>query len=245
MNRVQTTSAAVSSKSGLPLTSISVIIPAYNDETTVGRLIDDVDCLLNEICTDYEIVCINDGSKDNTLSVLQQRAARLKNIRVINHPVNQGFGKTIRELYLTGCKDLIFSLPGDYQFAPKEMLTMAHGLKDHDFVIGLRVKRNDPPRRKLQSHIYNLMLRLFYGVRFKDVNSIKLFKREILQYFTLESMTPFVDAELCIKAYKAGFAVVELPIEHLPRLSQGASGGKISVITDTFGDLIKMAPRIR
>jgi len=245
MNRVQTTSAAVSSKSGLPLTSISVIIPAYNDETTVGRLIDDVDCLLNEICTDYEIVCINDGSKDNTLTVLQQRAARLKNIRVINHPVNQGFGKTIRELYLSGCKDLIFSLPGDYQFAPKELLKMAHGLKDNDFVIGLRVKRNDPQRRKLQSHVYNLMLRLFYGVRFKDVNSIKLFKREILQYFTLESMTPFVDAELCIKAYKAGFAVVELPIDHLPRLSQGASGGKISVITDTFGDLIKMAPRIR
>lgn len=245
MNRLQSTSAAVSSKSGLPLSSISVIIPAYNDETTVGRLIDDVDCLLKEICTEYEILCINDGSKDNTLAVLEQRAAKFKNIRIINHPRNQGFGRTIRELYLNGKKELIFSLPGDYQFAPKELLTMAHGLKQHDFVIGLRVKRNDPARRKFQSHIYNLMLRLFYGVRFKDVNSIKLFKREILEYFTLESMTPFVDAELCIKAYKAGFAIVEVPIEHLPRLSQGASGGKLSVISDTFGDLIRMSPRIR
>jgi glycosyltransferase involved in cell wall biosynthesis len=244
MNRLQTSNTAVTNKSGLPISSISVVIPAYNDETTVGRLIDDVDCLLQEVSTDYEIVCINDGSKDNTLGVLEERAKRLKNIRIVNHPVNKGYGKTIRELYMIGEKDLVFSLPGDYQFAPKELLTMAHGLRNNDLVIGLRVVRNDPPRRKLQSHIYNLMLRLFYGVTFKDVNSIKLFKREILEHFPLESETPFVDAELCIRAHKVGFNVVELPIEHLPRLSQGASGGKISVITDTFGDLIRMSRRI-
>jgi len=121
---------------------------------------------------------------------------------------------------------------------------MAHGLKTHDFVIGLRVVRNDPPRRKMQSAIYNLMLRLFHGVAFKDVNSIKLFKREILEHITLESETPFVDAELCIRAHKAGFRVIEVPIEHLPRLSQGASGGKLSVITETFGDLIGMSSKI-
>ena len=71
------------------------------------------------------------------------------------------------------------------------------------------------------------MLRMFYGVKYKDVNSIKLFKREILEHFPLESQTAFVDAELCIRAHKAGFSVVELAIEHLPRLSQGASGGKL------------------
>ena len=244
MNRLQSNRATAQPASALPITSITVVIPAYNDETTVGRLIDDVDCLLKEICSDYEIVCLNDGSKDNTLAVLEDCAARHANVRVVNHPVNQGYGRTIRELYLCGSKDLVFSLPGDYQFAPKELLTMAEGLRTNDFVIGLRVKRNDPPRRKMQSHIYNLMLRTFYGARFKDVNSIKLFKREILKRITLESMTPFVDAELCIRAHKAGFRVVELPIEHLPRLSQGASGGKISVITETFGDLIKMSSRI-
>jgi glycosyltransferase involved in cell wall biosynthesis len=244
MNRVQASHSATRQRSALPITSITVVIPAYNDETTVGRLVDDVDCLLQELCTDYEIVCVNDGSKDNTLAVLEQKAAQIKNMRVINHPVNQGYGRTIRELYLCGSKDFVFSLPGDYQFAPKELLTMAQGLNDHDFVIGLRVKRNDPSRRKMQSHVYNLMLRLFYGISFKDVNSIKLFRREILNYFPLESETPFVDAELCIRTHKAGFSVVELPIEHLPRLSQGASGGKLSVITETFGDLMRMSKYI-
>lgn len=238
------TSSIAATRAGLPISSISVVIPAYNDSSTVARLIDDADCLLKEICTEYEIICINDGSHDDTLTVLEQKSMRMKNLKVINHPTNQGFGRTIRELYLKGSKDLIFSLPGDYQFAPKELLTMVHGLKAHDFVIGWRVKRNDPPRRKLQSAIYNLMLRIFYGVSFKDVNSIKLFKREILDHFALESETAFVDAELCIRAHKAGFELVEIPIEHLPRTTPGASGGKLSVIARTFGDLIFMSRRI-
>src|SRR5271154_2980198 len=208
------------------LTSISVIIPAYNDETTVGRLIEDTRSLLADICQDYEIVTINDGSRDGTLKVLQAQMAKDNRIRVINHEANRGYGETIRELYFAGQKDLIFSLPGDYQYAPKELLAMAEGLRDYHFVIGLRVERNDPWRRKLQSKVYNLLLRTLYGHRHKDVNSIKLFKREILKEINLQSHTAFVDAELCIKAEKAGFRVVEIPIEHLPRLSQGASGGK-------------------
>ncbi len=222
------------------LNSLSLIIPAYGDEETIGRLIADSDALLSQICADHEIVVVNDGSKDDTLRVILEAAAKYPKVRVINHEVNKGFGATIRELYLSGTKELIFSLPGDYQYAPKELLKMAEGLKTHDFVIGLRVHRNDPPRRKMQSKVYNLMLRTFYGHKHKDVNSIKLFKRSILEKIKLLSHSPFVDAELCIRAERAGFKVVEIPIEHLPRLTQGASGGKLSVILDTFGDLVRM-----
>lgn len=222
------------------LTSISLVIPAYNDETTAGRLITDSVTLLERICPDYEIIVTNDGSKDNTLSILRDLASANPRIRVINHVVNLGYGSTIRELYLAGKKDLIFSLPGDYQYAPKELLLMAEGLHNYDFVIGLRVHRNDPWRRKLQSKVYNLTLRVLYGHKHKDVNSIKLFRRSILDKVALRSQTAFVDAELCIRAEKAGFKVVEIPIEHLPRLSQGASGGKLSVISETFTDLVTM-----
>lgn len=222
------------------LTSISLVIPAYNDETTVGRLITDSVTLLERICPDYEIIVTNDGSKDSTLSILRDMASANSRIHVINHVVNLGYGSTIRELYLAGKKDLIFSLPGDYQYAPKELLLMAEGLHNYDFVIGLRVHRNDPWRRKLQSKVYNLTLRVLYGHKHKDVNSIKLFRRSILDKVALRSQTAFVDAELCIRAEKAGFKVVEIPIEHLPRLSQGASGGKLSVISETFTDLVTM-----
>lgn len=244
MNPTQTCCSGEPCCSKPPVQSISVVIPAYNDETTIARLVQDTDCLLKEVSSDYEIVLINDGSRDGTLAVLQDLANKNKNVRVINHEQNQGYGRTIKELYLSGSKELVFSLPGDYQFAPKELLTMAKGLHTHDFVIGHRIKRNDPPRRKLQSAIYNMMLRIFYGCSYKDVNSIKLFRKEILNRITLESDTPFVDAELCIRARKAGFKVIEIPIEHLPRLSQGASGGKFSVIWETFSDLISMSSRI-
>ena len=116
----------------------------------------------------------------------------------------------------------------------------ANGLQDHDFVIGLRIHRNDPWRRKLQSAVYNFMLRIIHGHKHKDVNSIKLYKRKILDNIQLKSETAFVDAEFCIKAEKARFRIIEIPINHLPRVSQGASGGKLSVILQTFIDLIKM-----
>jgi glycosyltransferase involved in cell wall biosynthesis len=217
-----------------------LIIPAYNDETTVGKLISDSEKVLQKFCPDYEIIVTNDGSKDGTLAVLKNCAEENPRIRIINHEVNQGYGATIRELYRSGSKDLIFSLPGDYQYAPKELLVMSQGLRNHDFVIGLRLHRSDPWRRKLQSHVYNLMLRMIYGHRHKDVNSIKLFRRSILERVDLHSQSAFVDAELCIRAEKRGYKVVEIPIEHLPRLSQGASGGKISVISQTFKDLVMM-----
>jgi len=242
MNNTQLQSRfGTQTKPKVALSSVSLIIPAYNDEETVGRLIDDGEALLSEVCADYEIIVVNDGSKDRTLDVIQARCDVNPKVKLINHPVNKGFGFTIRELYLAGSKEFIFSLPGDYQYAPKELLAMAEGLKTHDFVIGLRVNRNDPPRRKMQSKVYNLMLRTFYGHRHKDVNSIKLFRKEILERITLQSYTPFVDAELCIRAERAGFKVIELPIEHLPRTTQGASGGKFSVIWETFSDLIKMS----
>jgi glycosyltransferase involved in cell wall biosynthesis len=226
------------------LTSLSVIIPAYNDETTVAQLISDVDSMLAEFCNDYEIIAINDGSKDNTLRVLRDTEQRIPALKVINHEVNQGFGATIRELYLAGTKEFVFSLPGDYQYAPKELLTMARALDRFDLVIGLRAKRNDPVRRRLQSDIYNFLLRVVYGINFTDVNSIKLFRKSILEHIPLKSLTPFVDAELVVRAHRAGYKVIEVPIEHLPRMSQGASGGKFSVIYETFSDMLKMRSQI-
>src|ERR1700721_2676895 len=161
------------------LKSLSLIIPAYNDESTIGRLIADSIEVLNIVCPDYEIVVTNDGSKDNTLAIVQDWARKNDKIRVINHEVNQGFGLTIKELYYAAQKNAVISLPGDYQYSPKELVKMANGLTNYDFIIGLRVKRNDPWRRKLQSAIYNLMLRIIYGHKHKDVNSIKLYKRDI------------------------------------------------------------------
>ncbi len=222
------------------LDSVSLIIPAYNDQDTIGRLLRDSGDLLSKITNSYEIIVCNDGSKDATLDRIKEEALLNPNITVIDHKTNKGFGKTIRELYMAGNKEFIFSLPGDYQYAPREILKMAQGLKDHDFVIGWRIQRNDPPRRKMQSAVYNMMLRIFYGNKNKDVNSIKLFKKDVMDCIKLQSYSPFVDAELCIRAQRAGFKLIEIPIEHLPRLTQGASGGKFSVIWETFSDLVGM-----
>ncbi|MDR3617276.1 MAG: glycosyltransferase family 2 protein [Candidatus Obscuribacterales bacterium] len=222
------------------LYSLSLVIPAYNDEVTIERLVTDANEVLKDCCVDYEIIVCNDGSRDNTAAILEKLASENSRLKIIHHVVNQGFGRTIRELYFAGKKELIFSLPGDYQYSPREVHTMATGLSKGDLIIGLRVNRRDPVRRKIQSIIYNAMLRIFYGSNLQDVNSIKLFKRVVLENIQLLAKTAFVDAELCLRAQRAGFKVLEIPINHLPRQAQGASGGKISVISETFRELVTM-----
>lgn len=110
--------AAVQRRSGnrqaVKLKSVSLVIPAYNDETTVGKLILEADRLLKQSTPDYEIVVCNDGSSDGTLALLKRLAADNANIKLINHEVNRGFGETIKELYYAGSKELVFSLPGDF-----------------------------------------------------------------------------------------------------------------------------------
>ena len=78
------------------LSSLSLVIPAYNDEQTIGRLLSDASRLLPSICDSFEIVVCNDGSSDGTLQVIKDMAAEDSNIHLINHPTNKGFGATIR-----------------------------------------------------------------------------------------------------------------------------------------------------
>jgi glycosyltransferase involved in cell wall biosynthesis len=83
MNKTDRYAATMStSKCDLATSSLSLIIPAYNDETTITQLIKDADCLLKERCQDYEIICVNDGSKDNTLQVLRALEASVPALKV-------------------------------------------------------------------------------------------------------------------------------------------------------------------
>ncbi|MBC7262825.1 MAG: glycosyltransferase family 2 protein [Chloroflexi bacterium] len=224
--------------------SISIIIPAYNDEGTVAGVVGEAVDVASHLVSDYEIFVINDGSRDDTGKVLEQLKLTTPNLRVAHHEVNRGFGATIRELYLGACKEFVFSSPGDGQIRPGELRKLWPYRHDYDLIIGQRQIRNDPWQRRFQSLVYNMLIRLLYGVTIRDVNSVKLFRRSFVAGIILESTTPFVDAELCIRVAKQGGRLGVIPIEHKPREYGRGSGGKFSVIWETFRDAIIMWPRL-
>lgn len=224
--------------------SISIIIPAYNDARTIRSLLDEAVSVVKKITDDYEIIVTDDGSSDNTADIVKSAAAENSRILLRRHEKNMGFGITIKEMYGCASKDLVFSCPGDGQIAVDQIFKMLPALNGNDLIIGWRVKRMDNFKRNVQTNTYNFLLRTLYGLYTHDVNSVKLFKKKnIMSGIELESDSPFVDAEICIKAIYRGLKVKEVPIEHRRRTHYGASGGKLKIIMPTVMDLITKYPR--
>lgn len=219
--------------------SLSVVIPAYNDEQTIGLVIGEADAIAKTIAEDYEILVIDDGSADGTRQVVATIALTNDKVKLRTHPQNLGYGATIKELYLTATKDLVFSCPGDGQIPPAQLLKMIPALRNFDLVVGYRKKRMDGIIRGIQTAVYNTLVRCLYRIDTRDINSVKLFRKKIMNGTTFLSDSPFIDAELCIRARKMGFRVGEVVIEHLPRKFNRNHGGKSSIILSTILDVIK------
>ena len=224
---------------------ISVVIPAYNDQATIETVVSEAIEVVSGLATDYEIFVVNDASRDDTGALLNRLAQADKAIRVVHHETNRGYGATIAELYMGAKGNLVFSTPGDRQLRPRELLKMLPVIRSFDIVIGRRKERQDPFIRKVYSFIYNSLIRILYGLKVQDINSIKLIKRKVLEHIHFEVTSAFTDAELCIRAARLGYKVGEVNVEHLARAYGEASGGKFNIMWDTFVDSIRMWKRLR
>lgn len=225
--------------------SISIVIPAYNDAQSIQKVIEESLAAARSITDDYEICVLDDGSRDETWQILTKMGAQCRQLVCLRHGRNEGYGKTIKELFYKASKDLIFSCPGDGQIPPGEVLKMIQHIEDIDVIIGRRTTRLDNLKRNIQTKTYNFLIRAMYGVKIYDVNSVKLYRRKLLQDVPLECKTPFIDAELCIRAVYARKKIKEVPIGHRSRLHKGASGGKLKIILPTFMDLILHRPELK
>lgn len=219
------------------LSSLSILIPAYNDAQTIESLVFESISQGEKVASDVEIVVINDASSDNTRKILDSLGKKYSQVVVKHHTRNQGYGGTIKELYYVGRSEWIFTLPGDFQIEPKEMIKLIPFTKEADMIIGWRNDRHDPPERLRQSRIYNTILQLLFGIRLHDVNSVRLMKRSMMQHIRLLTQSAFVDAELAIHARDMGFRIVEVPIEHKKRETMGAGGGSLKTILPTIQDM--------
>ncbi|OGG26140.1 hypothetical protein A2960_04060 [Candidatus Gottesmanbacteria bacterium RIFCSPLOWO2_01_FULL_39_12b] len=221
------------------ISSLSIIIPAFNDEVTIEKVLAQAVQIGEEYSNQYEIVVIDDGSTDKTYKKIERESQKNKRIKFKYHLKNLGFGVTIKELYYSARYDYIFSIPGDRQIRADVIKLLIPQLKTHDFIIGLRKKRMDSWLRRLQSRSYNRLMRILFQINLRDVNSTKLFPRSILGQISLVTSSAFIDTELCIKTIRNGFKISEVEIPHYPR---GALGGigvmNLKIVLPVIRDLI-------
>lgn len=223
--------------------SISVILPAYNEEAVIERSVRHVADVLRGLADDYEIVVTDDGSRDRTGEVLASLANEQKlHLRVVTHEHNRGYGAALASGFDAARKDLIFFTDGDKQFDVAELATFLPAIGDGvDMVIGWRRKRADPPMRKLNALGWKLLVNSLFGYTARDVDcAFKLFRREVWQALRVQAHGATFSAEFLIKARRRGFGILEKPVTHLPRTAGSATGARPAVIARAFAELIRL-----
>ncbi len=227
------------------MNSLSIVLPAYNEEQNVARTVEHVSAVAQDLGLDYEIILVNDGSADRTGEIGRQLEQRIPNFRLVEHYPNRGYGGALKAGFAAASKDLIAFFPADGQFDFNEIRLLLDRLDGADIVSGYRSRRRDPLIRKLNALGWNTLVRLLFGYLCRDIDcGFKLFRREILDHVHIESDGAMIDTEFLAGAKARGYRIAEVPVTHLPRTAGEATGANPKVILKAFRDLVRFRRRL-
>ncbi|MDD5148288.1 MAG: glycosyltransferase family 2 protein [Candidatus ainarchaeum sp.] len=200
--------------------SVSVFFPAYNDSATIGKLAADAVALLRKEKRDFEIIIVNDGSRDDTPKIIDGLAKKYPEVKAIHHKKNRGYGGALKTGFENARKDLIFYTDGDGQYDVKELKILLDNLGGFDGVNGYKIKRNDAAYRIILGDIYRRFVKFFFALKLMDIDcDFRLFKRKIFDKVKLESNTGVICVEMVKKIEAGGYKIKEVPVHHYPRIS--------------------------
>ncbi len=246
---VETAASGGSTTAPSRVLELSYFFPAHNEEANLEPLVDEALATLPALADRFEIVIVDDGSRDGTGAIADRLVeAHAGLVRVVHHPVNQGYGAAVRSGLRAARFAYVAFTDGDRQFKVADLgrLTGRMSQADRpDVVIGFRIKRADPVIRTVYARSYRLANRIFFGLRATDVDcACKLFRREALSGIRVGSGGAFLSAELLIKLRARGRSVVEVGVPHYARTAGSPTGAKPQVIVRAVRDFWSLRLRM-
>jgi glycosyltransferase involved in cell wall biosynthesis len=199
--------------------SLTIFFPAYNDAGTIASVVIQAVTVASRLTSDFEVIVVNDGSRDATGEIADELARKYPQVRVIHHPQNRGYGGALRTGFAAAAKALIAYTDGDAQYDPSELEALWRRMSDDaDMVTGYKISRSDPVHRVIIGRLYHFTVKLMFGLRVRDVDcDFRLMRREIFDRLKLERDTGVICLEMMRKIQDAGFRVVEVPVHHYHR----------------------------
>ncbi len=222
--------------------SLSIVMPAHNEEVAITGTMRSVIDAVSVWTQDFEVIVVNDGSKDHTQAILEEIAAEEPRVRVINHEVNQGYGAALVSGFEAASKDLVFFMDSDGQFDICDLERFFPLIGEYDAVLGYRIDRQDTALRKLNAWGWKMLVQAVFKLRVRDIDcAFKLYKAEFFQHNRLETRGAMINTEMLYKFTREGYTYTEVGVQHLPRRGGRATGAKISVIVRAFRELFSYA----
>ncbi len=227
------------------LPHLTYFFPAHDEEANLAGLVEEALEALPDLAEAFEIIAVNDGSRDGTRRIADElAAAHPEVVRAVHHPTNLGYGAALRSGFAAARYEYVAFTDGDRQFRVADigrLVTRMAEADAPDVVAGFRIRRADPLIRTLYARLFRLANRVFFGLKVTDVDcACKLFRHEVLGDLRVESQGAFFSAELLIKLRAAGRSVVEVGVPHYPRTAGSPTGAKPIVILRAVRDFWRL-----
>ncbi|MBI4539317.1 MAG: glycosyltransferase family 2 protein [Gemmatimonadetes bacterium] len=198
------------------LNSLSVVIPAFNEEKTLERVVRWTLEVLEDLSPDHEVIIVDDASDDATSGIADALSAENARVRVIHHAANRGYGGALKSGFTAASKDLVTFLTADGEFYPTELVNFVNAVQDADVVSSYVPNRPMPLYRQILSKGWRLTMRVVLG-ECPLLYGILLYRRSVMDGMTIVSSTGMTTMEFLIRARRRGARIVTIPVGLHPR----------------------------
>jgi len=235
------TGALAALPAALRLRSLSAFIPVHDEEANLLPMVDALLHTLPRVADRWELVIVDDGSRDGTRALAAEVARTRPGVRVVHHPSRRGYGAAIRSGLAAARYEYVFYTDGDRQFDPAQVTRLLAELARADVVVGYRRRRADDLVRRLGTLCWNTLVRTLFPVGVRDVNcAFKLLPRAALAGIELEATGAMISTELLVRLRERGQRIAEVAVDHWPRATGRASGGSARVVARALVELVRL-----
>ena len=222
------------------------MFPVFRDKRTVKKMINQSLMVLKATANKYEIIIVDDGCPEKSGILAKKIAKNIKNIRIFFHKKNLGYGAALRTGLKMSKYNWIFQIDGDAEYSVNDLKKLLKEKKNSDLVITYRYKKKYKTSRIVISWFYNKLLRILFGTKFKDISTgSRLINKKLIKKLKLTSSSPFLGAELAIKAKEQNFRVNEVGVHTYPRTFGAGSSVSFRNIMLTNKDMLILFLKIR
>jgi len=211
---------------------LSIFFPFWNEEKNIEGVVRKAIPVVEEIEEKWEIIIVDDGSSDNTLSIAEKIKNENENIVIASHTPNRGYGAALKEGFEKAKYKIIVFTDGDLQFDFSQVTRFLEKIDKADIVIGYREKRRDHPFRHFLMNLLKIWDFIFFRIYFKDIDcGFKMFTKDAMnKILPLKSEGAMVTTEILAKAKKANLKIAQVKVSHVSRKYGNQSGGNARVI---------------